>query len=484
MKKAQSCTHFASVGPTEPKNKYRGTRRTVLQVADEENPLATRPLLLLAHSESTPCRLNDYLKEHPQLAKQARQLKRLSKITPQTTLQRKVLNVFQSEVAHATPAQVDWLVSGEATTCHIIGLRSSRTSSSSSASSPPVLTSLAHVDECHLPSLDAIIQEHIQHHQCHTPDRDENNEEDFGYFLDALEEHDEDDDDDHADDLPPPWQAALASSSPTDLQHFPGFLTSQQQLRPGTSHDDHHEKGRAKSKVRMELHLVGGCDDPISYQLSLDLLDAWAVLGDRYSSLIEIQLVTAAISSLNVSGSSSRARNDADDNGQWSLLSRGMGIDCHTGHVFGLQSIADELQGPAVEIRQARLWARASNPENYRLGGSQNRLVVIHTSHSPEIYIEPYDYRPNPKLDMILRMPNDMLKQVTSTSPDLECENFCTEVRRSLSWLQLVPSEDVFGKQPHPLMYSRSASDVHQWEPHDESTRRALQASQLTHETT
>ena len=604
-------------------NRNRPTRRTVLHVRhnDEENehrddntpherttrtPI-TKPFHLLSHSESTPCNLNDYLKQHPQLVKRARSLKRLSNITTHTTTiitttssssdsssttstanltsttrpkQRKVINVLQAEVAYATSPQVDWMVSGDATTCHIVGLRSTSgsrqtpTPSSNSSNSNNddrtvhqeplgpssrlrVLTSLAHLDECHLPSLDAMVQEHLQyhrqkeeelylsqqHHQHHQQqgsmkgEDETSDEDDFGFFFDAVEElddidHDDNDDDHEGEDstyhqaapttttttskiIPAPsWtrSCSMPSTSPTELQHFPGFASSRPiHAAPTTTgatpaprftsstttlhhssgdrenNNNNHDNKQNYQKIQMDLHLVGGCDDPASYELSRDLLEAWATLADRYSSHIQVHLVTAAISSLNVNDS--MATNDptisSSSLSSSMLLSRGMGIDCHTGHVFGLQSIATELQGPAIEVRQARLWARAATKQ--QVGGSavdtceSNRLAVIHTVHSSELCISPFEYRPHPHLEVLLQMPNDVLKNATSTSPELEGEHFCTAMRRTLSWLQLVPSDDVFGKRHlprRPLRYSRSAVDVHQWVPQDEGTQHALSSSQ------
>jgi Protein N-terminal asparagine amidohydrolase len=604
----------------------RPTRRTVLHVRhnDEENgqngqnehhhdkhpherttrTIITKPFHLLSHSESTPCNLNDYLKQHPQLVKRARSLKRLSNITTHTTTittttttrcassstdatstattrpkQRKVINVLQAEVAYAESHQVDWMVSGDATTCHIVGLRSTRwssqtptTPSSSSSGDKTVhqqeplgpsstlraLTSLAHLDECHLPSLDAMVQEHLQYHcqkeeelyqyqQQHQHQQQQgrmkvedktSDEDDFGFFFDAVEElddidHDNDDDDHEGEDstyhqaapttttttstiIPAPsWMrsCSMPSTSPTELQHFPGFASSRPfHATPATTdatpaptfiastttlhhssedrennNNNNHDNKQNYNKIQMELHLVGGCDDPASYELSRDLLEAWATLADRYSSHNQVHLVTAAISSLNVKDS--MATNDPTTTSSSLspsvLLSRGMGIDCHTGQVFGLQSIATELQGPAIEVRQARLWARAVTKQ--QVGGSavggleSNRLAVIHTAHSSELCISPFEYCPHPHLEVLLQMPNDVLKNATSTSPELEGEHFCTAIRRTLSWLQLVPSDDVFGKRHlprRPLRYSRSAVDVHQWVPHDECTQHALSSSQ------
>lgn len=570
MRKAQSCLHFA-VGSPDQKKKDPQTRPTAIFVSrshheeegDTREPRTTttfrQPLHILAHSESTPGKLKDYLRRHPQLAQRARSLHRISELGPtlddpaparkgQTQRQkpRRILNVLQSEVAHATGLQVDYLVSAEATTCHVIGVQSS----SSSSVSPyhhhnnTKLTSLAHLDECHLPSLDAIVQQHLQYHhhsqhhkdnsitQGDSVDGDDNddNDNDFGYFLDAVEEE-EQEGADFLDTTLPPWKAVpLVSTSPTCPQSFPAIIPSSLVMKQHdettttttrSSTNNNNNKNNNAKKLQLKLHLVGGCQLVSSYQLSLDLLEAWAHLADRYSTQIEMELVTAAISSLNVGMDTETMSRGSDAPGSTSsttLLSRGMAIDCHTGRVFGIQSIAPSLQGPAIEVRQARLWARAmmgptksTMSEKEEDPNKNNRLAVIHTPYTSEICIAPFDYQPHPQLDLLLQKPNDVLKQITSTSPDLEDEHFCTGVRRTLSWLQLVPSQEVFGggmdycgdddetqSQKHddhhdnsgvrvalppsnllrPLRYVRSAMDIHEWLPSDSNTLRALQKSQ------
>jgi hypothetical protein len=64
-----------------------------------------------------------------------------------------------------------------------------------------------------------------------------------------------------------------------------------------------------------------------------------------------------------------------------------------------------------------------------------------------------------------LRAPDHVLKQYTSTSPDVESDRFCTDVRRTLSFVMTVPPESVFGNNcQKPLVYTRSSSNLNMWE--------------------
>jgi len=70
----------------------------------------------------------------------------------------RILNVLQGEMAHAVPSQTDVIASDEATTCHILAMRSMTVECG-------VLGSLAHLDcaayECDLRSM---LYEHVRHH--------------------------------------------------------------------------------------------------------------------------------------------------------------------------------------------------------------------------------------------------------------------------------------------------------------------------------
>lgn len=436
LSKAQSCLHFA-LNPLleEPQapchdgnNESDNVERTALHLPCGEP-------LYLPRRESTPSDFNEYLVSHPNIVNRARHLQQSSKMLCLRTRMASstCINVLQGEVAHAHSGQTDVLMSSEATTCHVLAVRSIST-----AKNVPPLTSLAHVDEFNPDCLEEIVKEHIDHH--HHDDNDTllsinastkcNNEQptsdDFGFF-----------------DLQEGSSAAypsLSTASPTEASDFPGFL------RPVASMPT--LKKKTKSMVHIKLHMVGGCEDSegTSQQLSKQLLEQWAHLAQKHQTSCKIKLATAAVGGLNTCP---LGRPE----------SRGMGIDTRTGEVFGLQEIPDHLQGPAVEIRNARIWARSS----------PQLSVIHHHRHSQGcLTIEPFDYQPNPQLDALLNVPDPILKRVASTSPECESDRFCSDLRRTVSFINSVPSTQVFGScKTKPLMYQRASSsmgNLHDWE--------------------
>lgn len=77
----------------------------------------------------------------------------------------KILNICQREVGHTIPCQNDIIVSDNATTCHILALHSTSSSSHVDITKQP-LSSLAHVDKqsCDEVSIRNMIQTHVKYH--------------------------------------------------------------------------------------------------------------------------------------------------------------------------------------------------------------------------------------------------------------------------------------------------------------------------------
>merc|ERR1712232_1341491 len=77
----------------------------------------------------------------------------------------KILNMCQREVGHTIPCQNDIIVSDNATTCHILALHSTSSSSDDDLIKPP-LSSLAHVDKpsCDETSIRNMVQTHVKYH--------------------------------------------------------------------------------------------------------------------------------------------------------------------------------------------------------------------------------------------------------------------------------------------------------------------------------
>ena len=331
------------------------------------------------------------------------------------------LNVLQGEVAHVSADQADIVVSAEATTCHVIALRST----CNTGDSPP-FCSLAHMDRAYSDCVEGMIQEHLAHHGEFHRKRSDNSQE--GFFM-------EDDE--------------LAVSPPSSHHRKPSFLPD---LRLEEEESVTKEE-TVPSVIEMELHIVGGYLDSngLSQKLSNQIIARFDELALKYEDRVRMYLSTAAISSLNNCNQNNKPK------------SRGLGIVTKTGQVFSLKSsLPARLQGPALSIRSARSFATCQ---------SEPTLAVIHdrTCQQGEIRIRPFGYRQRQDLNVLLQVPDEVLLSVASTSPEHESDEFCTKFRRTLSFVNTVPPESVFGEaHDRPLVYVRSAGDLNAWEPHND----------------
>ena len=102
--------------------------------------------------------------------------------------------------------------------------------------------------------------------------------------------------------------------------------------------------------------------------------------------------------------------------------------------------------GPEVTLRAVRLWATAFHPRHQKQG---NRLIVIHRPDSDYLCIDPFYFGPHISANSLLNCSDEELLRVTSTSPEVEKDNFASNVRQSLTYLNQNKSSDVFvGDQP------------------------------------
>ena len=345
------------------------------------------------------------------------------------------LNVLQGEVAHASSLQADILVSAEATTCHVVALRSTK-----SANVP--LVSLAHVDQAgaYDHCLENMVQEHLKHHSIPAtgaknaidPEQDpEASDDDFFFFEDA------------AQDLPEDMSGDITVNEDEEPSFLPKMNLHKSASMPMLPEEP----------VEMELHLVGGYLDKngTSRKLSNSLIAKFSDLADKYQGRIRISLSTAAISCMNTSSEEPAPR------------SRGLGIDTRTGEVFPIHSsLPKNLEGPGLEIRSARAFARMS-----QRGPQSASLHCIHDRDSLEghVKVQPFRYEPIPAMNALLTIPDNILLQYTSTSPNCESARFCSDLRRTVSFVNTVDSRDVFGHDcQRPLVYTRSAHNLNEWE--------------------
>jgi len=387
--------------------------------------------LYLPRSDTAPCSLDVYLQSIPAVADRNKQLfshpQQDTAVLKNAASAQKCLNVLQGEVAHCSEDQTDMLVSAEATTCHVVALRSTHVNNTAA------LASMAHVDQADVYEhcLEKMVQEHLQHHL----DKAMADESDdmFG-FYDDLE--DDEDDECYCD-----YDEQQAPDEPQRCQRHNSFLPLPEFLgRPLRE-----ARSMPSMPVEMELHIAGGYldDEGTSQGLSTSLVHSFSKLADKYQGQLRISLSTAAISSMNTTSSGPR--------------SRGLALNTHTGEVTSVATaLPSALDGPAMELRNARLWGEQS---------SKPELAVIHTPELDGITIDPFQYQPQPQLDALLKVPDPVLLQVTSTSPQYESERFCTDLRRTLSFVNTVPAHQVFGGQQKPLVYSRSSNAMNEWEP-------------------
>jgi hypothetical protein len=299
-----------------------------------------------------------------------------------------------------------------------------------------------------------MVQEHVRHHENQQNETDEGdgNDEDYGFFW---------------DDEP--------KKSPLQQQQLDGEQT-QGGFLPGLGGQPKSSSMPAmhfleEPMIEMELHMVGGYTDKdgTSQEISDSLLTTFSEVADKYRSNLRMSLSTAAISCMN-----SEQQNDTN---KVVPKSRGLGIDIHTGEVFPVKTaLPEDLEGPAVDIRAARAWARDTMVEQEGMGITlaerpKERLYVIHdsTSKRGEIRIEPFQYKPQHTLNALLDIPDHVLLQYTSTSPECESDRFCSGIRRTVSFLNTVPPEQVFGENcSKTLIYARAADSglkQNEWQP-------------------
>ncbi|CAB9514786.1 N-terminal asparagine [Seminavis robusta] len=235
--------------------------------------------LYLPRVGTAPCSLDVYLQSIPSVASRSQQLSCLSsKDNNQNNNMstQRCLNVLQGEVAHATPAQTDVLVSAEATTCHIVALRSTQ-----GPDSVP-LGSIAHVDQAQVYNdcLEKMVQEHIQHH---IKQHQQQHDDDFGFFMEDDDDDSDCDDDSYCDNHHNHHNHNHQSTS--------SFLPPQVAPPPKRRHSSPNDT------IKMELHIAGGYldDEGTSQSISDNLVRTFSDLALKYEDQIQMSLSTAPV---------------------------------------------------------------------------------------------------------------------------------------------------------------------------------------------
>lgn len=204
-------------------------------------------------------------------------------------------------------------------------------------------------------------------------------------------------------------------------------------------HKLHHNRGKKSSgrisKIEMDLHIVGGFVDVdnSSRQITHFLINFFARIAEEEFESITITLKTCAVSCMN-------------DDGMHCPLCRGMGILCDNGKIFPVMASTGHYlpMGPEFALRSSRLWA-----------GSRENLSHIHSSSSPGILsIEPFKFSPFEQLDLVLQLSDCVLLECISTSPDVEEDDFCENIRKVLCFIKKNSWGELFGPQcDQPILY-------------------------------
>lgn len=215
-------------------------------------------------------------------------------------------------------------------------------------------------------------------------------------------------------------------------------------------HIAHHQEESEEEKkselstsgmINLDVHVMGGFDDADSTSLEISgwFMGLLARIAQEKSHIMKITLKTCAITAMN-------------DNGFQCPIGRGLGIDTQTGDVF-LAKVDEEVAGPQVTLRSIRLFAESE----------AKRLSVIHSSRSVGVTILPFTFTSFGSIDKLLKLPDNLLLQYTSTSPHVEESDFCSCIRSSLKYLRDMNCTEVFGPQvDHTLVYRRSGHS-NQW---------------------
>jgi len=197
------------------------------------------------------------------------------------------------------------------------------------------------------------------------------------------------------------------------------------------AHKEHHGE-LSLDAIDMDLHLVGGYSDPDGSSLAITehLIQLFGQISVEEKDDVNMSLKTCAVSCLN-------------DNGFGAPIGRGLAVDIASGNVF-LAAVDESLAGPAPNLRAARLWSAAH----------RTKLAVAHNQFCDKIIVTPFEFSTFKTLKTLLCLPDDVMLQYTSTSPDVEDDEFCNRVRSTLRFIRDHAPEDVFGpKRNQPVYY-------------------------------
>lgn len=196
--------------------------------------------------------------------------------------------------------------------------------------------------------------------------------------------------------------------------------------------------------VSIDIYIVGGFEDEddSSRPISNFLIHLLSRIASEDPAHLNMTLRTCAITSMN-------------DDGFSAPIGRGLGVDVVTGEAF-LCKVDEAVAGPTPNLRSARLWSGNNNNEE--------TLSLIHSCWSTQMFVQPFHYAALAQADALIALPDPILLNYTSTSPNVEEDTFCQRVRSTLSFMANSPAETVFGAACNqPAVFAR-VGRTNQWQ--------------------
>lgn len=220
-------------------------------------------------------------------------------------------------------------------------------------------------------------------------------------------------------------------------------------------HVDYHfnEENMVVSNERflMEVHIAGGYNDSkgTSSRITDFLMLLLRKISRETESFMKIQINTCLVSGLNDTIANKEATFDLSlistkGSSSPSPIVRGLAMDVCTGKISVLQRVHQDLVGPQPILRRVRLWTSSPCTE---------RLFQVHNHTKEEIIIKPFTFEPFEGMEMMISLPDDIMLDYCSTSPECEGPDFCDQIRETCEYLMNVGVDDVFGAEMKTLKY-------------------------------
>jgi hypothetical protein len=215
-------------------------------------------------------------------------------------------------------------------------------------------------------------------------------------------------------------------------------------------------------KLIMEVHVAGGYKDSkgTSKDITNFLMKLLRKIASETYFFMKVQIKTCLVSGLNdvagvhqdiasdLSTISSTKRGSSRSEPRSSPIIRGMAMDVKTGEVSLIQRVHPSLIGPQAVLRRARLWSSSQGTHH---------LLPVHNHREEEITIDAFSFRAFEGIDTIMSLPDQVMLECCSTSPECEGPDFCELIRETCKYLLDYGVDDVFGVEMRSLVYKHKA---------------------------